>query len=153
MRISRFLAVFAMLLIPAAADAACVTGFSASATPLGFGVYMPGALAATTSSSTIKVNCLVGLLPAFTVSLSAGSGTFAQRKMTQAPAATLAYNIYLDAGHSRIWGDGTGGTFVQEFSGLLSLLSTSYTAFGSIDPGQYAAAGAYSDTIVVTLSF
>lgn len=152
MRVS-CLAFLLMLLAPVAANGACVTGFSASATPLGFGVYMPSAPSATTSSSTVTVNCLVGLLPAFTVSLSAGSGTFSQRKMTQAPSSHLDYNVYIDAAHTQVWGDGTAGTFAQSFSGLISLLSTSYTAFGSVDPGQYSAAGAYTDTIVVTVSF
>jgi spore coat protein U-like protein len=96
---------------------------------------------------------LVGLLPSFTVALSAGnSNDFTTRTMSNG-SNTLAYNLYVDSNRMMIWGDGTGGTSTQTFSGLLSLLSTSFTVYGRAPKSQYPAPGSYTDTITVTVTY
>ncbi len=141
------------LLLPAPASALCLTGFSATATAMNFGYYAPGASLPTTTSGQVKVNCIVGVLPSFKVTLSKGAGTFSARKMTAGGGGELRYNLYKDGARSLIWGDGSAGTSINEFSGLISLLSTSFDMFGAIEPGQYPAATSFNDLITVTVIF
>lgn len=141
------------LLTPNMTMAACIPSLSVNASALSFGVYDPGAAMSTRSTGTIAVECLVGLLPSFSVSLSTGgSNDFGTRKMSNG-SDTLSYNLYTDSNHMMIWGDGTGGTSTKTFDGLLSLLSTNFTVYGRAPKGQYPAPGGYSDTIIVTVTY
>lgn len=139
----------ALLLLSCPAQAVC-TSLAVSATPLDFGVYDPSVTRA--STGTITVQCGVGILPSLTITLTAGSGSYAQRRMQLGPDA-LNYNLYVDAAHMTVWGDGSGGTATQGLSGLISLGSTDYTVYGLMDAGQYPAPGNYTDTIVVGVIF
>jgi spore coat protein U-like protein len=82
------------------------------------------------------------------VSLSSGVGTFAARQM-RSGAQSLVYNLYLDASHLSIWGDGSPGTSLLSLSGT----GGNYTVYGRIPAGQNVLVGGYSDTITVTLIF
>ncbi|HWA31056.1 MAG TPA: spore coat U domain-containing protein [Rhizomicrobium sp.] len=146
----RSLAVF-FLLAPSPALALC-TSIGVSATPVDFGVYDPASSAAAGATGTITVQCGIGILPVFTVSLSKGSGSFAQRTLQQG-SDTLNYNLYADALHMTVWGDGSGGSVTQGWAGLLTLGSTDYTVYGLVTSGQYPAPGSYTDSIVVTVKF
>jgi len=139
------------VLFPASAHAIC-TSFGVTATALDFGVYDPDASGPSSSTATVTVQCGVGILPAFSVALSSGGGTYAQRFMING-TERLNYNLYADAAHMTVWGDGTGATVVQSLSGLITLGSTRYTVYGLIDSGQYPAPGGYSDTITATVNF
>jgi spore coat protein U-like protein len=138
-------------LLPFPAKAVCV-GFGVTATALGFGVYNPGAASPTPSQGTVTVQCTIGLLGGFSVALSKGTGSFAQRTMVMG-GNVLDYNLYADLAHSMIWGDGTAGTFAQNFSAVISLGSINYTVYGLIPLGQYPAPGPYTDTITATVTF
>jgi spore coat protein U-like protein len=67
-------------------------------------------------------------------------------------AVTMAYNLYLDAARLSVWGDGTAGTAtygpVHPAEG-----STSISIYGRLPAGQSQPAGAYGDTLTVTLQF
>jgi spore coat protein U-like protein len=65
----------------------------------------------------------------------------------------LSYNLYTDAGHTMIWGDGSGGTSTNSFGGLISLGSTSFTVYGRVPKGQYPMPGSFTDTITVTVTY
>lgn len=150
--IARSLLVFA-LLAPESALAACIPSLSVDASALNFGVYDSGAAMSTRSTGTITLQCLVGLLPSFTVALSTGgSNDFGTRKMSNG-GDTLSYNLYTDSNHMVVWGDGTAGTSTQTFDGLLSLGSTNFTVYGRAPEGQYPAPGSYADTITVTVTY
>jgi spore coat protein U-like protein len=141
------------LLIPGSVLGACIPRLSVSATALDFGVYDPGSSMATKSNATVTLQCLVGLLPSFTVALSpGGSGNYSQRAMSQGGNALL-YNIYVDPNGTMVWGDGSGATSTKSFSGLLSLGATNFTAYGIAPKGQYVAPGNFSDTITVTVTY
>jgi spore coat protein U-like protein len=147
------LLIMLLLLAPNAARAACIPSLSVNASTLSFGTYDPGAATSPRSTGAVTVQCLVGLLPSFTVALSAGgSNDFTMRTMSNG-SNRLAYNLYVDSNRMMIWGDGTGGTSTQSFSGLLSLLSTSFTVYGRAPKSQYAAPGSYTDTITVTVTY
>jgi spore coat protein U-like protein len=141
----------AFLLLPIPAQAIC-TSFGVTASLLNFGVYDPGAAGNLSSTGSVSVQCGIGVLPAFSVSLSKGSGSYVQRTMKNG-ANTLNYNLYADGGHMMVWGDGTGGTVTQSLTGIITLGATAYTVYGLVDGGQRPAPGNYDDTITVTVTF
>jgi len=139
------------VLCPVPACALC-TSFGVTATALDFGVYDPAAGTSVSATGTVAVRCGIGVLPAFNAALSKGRGSYAQRTMTNG-ADRLDYNLYADAAHMTVWGDGTSGTVVQSLTGIITLGTTDYTVYGLMPAGQYPAAGAYGDTITVTVNF
>lgn len=122
------------------------------------------------SSATITVTCTrsTEILPRttnFTITLSTGAGTYAQRLQTRsaAPLDTLNYNLYLTtvpgALNTNVWGNNTGGTIWATGSVSLNLLSgaqvrTFTVASAMAATGALPTAGSYSDgPIVVTLDY
>ncbi|MBH0192433.1 MAG: spore coat protein U domain-containing protein, partial [Nitrospira sp.] len=85
------------------------------------------------------------------ISLSTGgSGSFNPRTLSQG-SERLNYNLYLDPGHTQIWGNGTGGTL--KHVSVSNNRPAIIPIFGRIPPGQDVSAGTYSDTIVVTIDY
>jgi len=121
-----------------------------SVTGLAFGAYDPvGANAAAPLDTTgqISYTCRT---TAPLVTLSAGSaGTFNPR-LLRSGTATLPYNLYRDAGHAQIWGDGTGGSFTVTAPAGRRLVLVVY---GRIPAGRVARPGSYADTVVATFNF
>jgi spore coat protein U-like protein len=141
------LALAAVLFLPGRLEAACTI----TTTDLNFGAYDVFATSPADSVGAVRYRC-TGNTPSFTISLGTGSsGTFNPRRMVFG-AERLGYNLYLDAAHTSIWGDGTAGT-----SWFMAVApdskATNVTIFGRIPPGQDVAAGSYSDAIVVTIQF
>lgn len=140
---------------PALASYTClVTGV-----PVVFGLYDPLSGTPADSAGRVDVTCtlLLGSSDAvsYSVSLSSGlGGSFAPRQMAGA-SGSLNYNLYRDASRSLIWGDGSGTTTTTSDSYTLGLTPVlrSYTVYGRIHTGQGAVAGAYADTVLVTLDF
>jgi spore coat protein U-like protein len=146
------------------AQAAC-TGiglFACSATvsvalPVSFGSYNPGS--AKTGSTDISVTGTVtgaGVVVtlSYSISLSAGaSGNLAARAMP-GPGTPLAYNLYTTDTYQAIWGNNGRS---DSYSLLASVGGVSrtvpYTVYGLVPAGQYVAAGSYSDTITVTVTY
>jgi spore coat protein U-like protein len=124
-----------------------------TATTLNFSTYNPASPTDDTSNMTVTVSCVraIDTLPAFVVTLSRGSSpTYTPRTMTSG-ANTLNYNIYNQAAFTTIWGDGTGGTATRPYGGGGN--SAAGIGYGRIPAGQYVAAGAYTDTITVTVTY
>lgn len=114
---------------------------SVSSIPLNFGIYW--GKTALTSQTTISVNCT---LPTTTqVQMDAGlhSANFITRKLATSVRNTMNYNLYTNFARSRVWGDGTNGTF--------TLTGNRLTVYASIPAGQVVKAGTYADTVVVTI--
>lgn len=125
-----------------------------SITSLAFGSYdvFNGTPTDTGGSLSYRCDSVVGG-DSIVIQLSQGSsGSYAPRTMKDG-LFVLEYNVYLDAAHSSVWGDGTGGTSqlgpVQPANGA----STPVDVYGRIEPGQNARPGTYADTLVVTLVF
>jgi spore coat protein U-like protein len=124
-----------------------------TATNLNFGNYNAASPTANTANMAVTVRCVraVDTLPAFVVSLSKGSSpTYTPRTMLFG-ANTLSYNIFNQAAFTTIWGDGTGGTATRSYGGGGNVATG--TGYGRIPAGQYVAAGAYTDTITVTVTY
>jgi spore coat protein U-like protein len=134
-----------------------------SAVGVVFGSYDTLAASPTYGTGRVDVGCTLIKPPgadiAYTIALSPGaSGSYAARTML-ATGFALQYNLYVAAPPSiSVWGNGTGTT--QMVAGVARLrpppgrtTTVSHTLYGTIPARQDVAAGAYVDTIVVTLTF
>jgi spore coat protein U-like protein len=67
---------------------------------------------------------------------------------------SLVYNLYTNAARTQIWGNGTDSSLrvTQSFAGLL-LVDRTIPVYGRIPARQNVRAGAYSDTIIVTVTY
>lgn len=119
-----------------------------SATSFQFGTIDPLFGGDTSSTSTITVSC--PSLTSYTIALSTGAGTYAERYM-QSGTNQLVYNLYSDASHSTIWGDGTGTS--ATVSGTALTEGTDHTVYGRVPHQPTAIPGTYADSIVVTVTF
>lgn len=150
----------AFLLAPSRADAACnflsFCSCTATATGVSFGNYNPVSGDSNESTGSVRVVCtlVAAISGSFTIDLSTGvSGSHAQRTL-QNGSWNLAYDLFTTAGHGETWGDGTGGTsnVTHAFTSLLQVDET-FTIYGRIPAGQNVAAGPYSDTITITVTY
>ena len=121
-------------------------------------VFVTNMLGNLTSATSFSVSCTTngaGGTASFTVALSAGNATVAQRKQKKS-TTDLTYNLYLDAGRTTVWGDGTtGAVYAQAISGNIS--NQSITIYGLIDNSTANKAdppGIYTDpTITLTVGW
>jgi spore coat protein U-like protein len=153
--ISKLLAV-AGLLLAAVAPAGAAT-CSVSAVSLAFGNYDPFRITHTDTTGNVAVTCTgkAGEAVVYSIALNTGgSVSFATRRV-KFGAATVNYNIYTTAARSIVWGDGSAGTALvtDSFSLPAAMATRNYAVFGRIFSGQNAQVGAYTDSIVVTLTF
>ncbi|HSV71550.1 MAG TPA: spore coat U domain-containing protein [Methylibium sp.] len=119
-----------------------------SAANLAFGTYAGAVLDSTT---TITVACTN--LTVYTVEIDAGAGsgaTTSVRRMTGPSSALLNYALYQDAARLLVWG--TVGA-LQSVAGIGNGASQSLTVYGRVPSGQSPEAGAYTDTVTVTVNY
>lgn len=105
------------------------------------------------STGTITVFCIGS--SDYTIALSRGhSGTYSPRQMPSG-SNTMDYNLYQDASHLVIWGDGTGGTSTKggHIDGGILGKSDPHTVYGRIPVSRTAKVGSYSDSITVTVTY
>jgi spore coat protein U-like protein len=143
----------ANLTVTATVSASC----SISTTPLAFGAYDPvgaNSAAPLDASGAVIVTCTNGA--ATTVTLGQGahantgsSDTTPLRRMQATGANFLSYSLYQDAGRTTIWGN-TAGTGVGHTG---AGTATSVAVYGRIAAAQNVVSGAYSDTVVATVTF
>lgn len=106
---------------------------------------------ALTSSGNIQVQC-TNTTP-YNIGLNVGAGSGASdagRRMTSGAGATLIYNLYRDSARTQVWGQtinsntvsGTGNGAVQP-----------HTVYGVVPVQTTPAAGNYSDTVQVILTY
>jgi spore coat protein U-like protein len=119
-----------------------------STSGVAFGSYDPFANADAYGAGNIGVLCDSGI--AYSIALSPGSGTFAARDLTNG-VEVLHYNLYTDASLHVVWGDGAGATATVGGTGSGS--AANIAVYGRIPARQNARVGAYSDSIVVTVTF
>ena len=143
-RLPSLLVLCALCFWAGAASADCTVSIG----PMNFGSYDVFSAVPLDSVASITYSCSAVVNPTLTLS-SGNSGSFSPRAMTQG-TASLAYNLYLDAARTTIWGDGTPATSTYTCS-----LGTNLTVniFGRIFAGQNLPVGAYSDNIVATIIF
>ena len=101
-------------------------------------------------TSTIQVQC-TNTTP-YNIGLNAGTATGATvttRKMTNG-GATVGYALYSNAGMTTNWGNTVGTDTV---SGTGNGASQPYTVYGQVPAQSTPAAGTYTDTITVTVTY
>jgi len=134
----------AVLTVQVTVQEAC----SIAGTTIDFGTYTGGQQAALDAQGAITYSsCAAGTL---TIALDGGTvGTVAARKMGNGNGSNIDYQLYRNSARSQIWG--TGGDAQQIV--LLESGSGSVPVYGRIGAGQSVAAGTYTDTVNVTLTF
>jgi spore coat protein U-like protein len=141
-----------MLLAPAAGQAACTV----SALGLAFGVYNPLSATPTDSSGAVTLSCSAASgSGGYTIALTpGGGGSYPGRRMSGG-ASILPYQLYSDAAHSHIWGDGTGGSSAVAGTDNIPLTggTSVHQVYGRIAARQVVSPGTYSDIIVVTVTY
>jgi spore coat protein U-like protein len=104
------------------------------------------------SVGTLLYRCSgVGPADRVRVELTRGTSHSFQRAMSFRQSR-LRYNLYLDASHSVVWGDGTSGTGVYTTRPIEDTTMT-VSIYGRISPRQNVRAGRYSDQINVTVLY
>jgi spore coat protein U-like protein len=120
-----------------------------SASTLNFGSQ--GVLTvATNQTGAIQVQC-TNTSP-FNIGLNSGTApgaTVTTRQMTNG-VATVNYSLYSDSGRTTNWGNTVGTDTV---SGTGNGTSQSFTVYGQVPAQPTPAAGAYTDTITVTVTY
>ena len=162
MRIRPWMVIAAVAAAPVAATAStATTSFmvtatvlnvcTVTATPLAFISYDPTAAGNDDASTTIAVVCT--LSTPYTVRLSQGvngSSVTARKMVRTLGSELLPYALYRDSGHTQNWGI-TDGT--DTASGTGNGLTQNISVFGRIAPGASVPAGAYTDTVTVTVNY
>jgi len=109
-----------------------------------------------TQTSDIDIRCTAGT--AYTISLNAGgSADYTARTMTNG-TDNLVYNLYTSNLYAAVWGDDTGDTDVITGNGAGMGLANeiTHTVYGRVlaaDNDGPVSAGAYSDTIIATITY
>jgi spore coat protein U-like protein len=119
-----------------------------TATPMAFGVYTG---VQSDSTAIITVTC-TNTTP-YTVGLNAGTAptaTVTTRRMTGAVGVFLAYSLFSDAGRATNWGTTVG---TDTISGTGTGAGQALTIYGRVAAAQFPAPGAYTDTIIATVTY
>lgn len=126
-----------------------------SAVGVAFGAYNPQSAANLDGTGTVNLACPTAVTAPI-VALNGGLwGAVNGRKM-KSGTYRINYNLYTTAARTILWGDGLLGTVTQTLSGGVLSGGTrnfSRTIYGRAAGGQNVAAGAYSDTITITVTF
>jgi len=138
--------------IPAVSYALCDVSLST----LNFGGYDTLTNSPSDSVGTISYFCSQSV-PMLTIAIDRGRGGAGPvRQLGKAGGAgnsILSYNIYLDPGRSRVWGDGTQGSQVLSIPNPAVGRRIDIPVYGHIAGGQNVAAGSYNDSLSVTISY
>ena len=165
MRLRHLLLIATVLFCPAISHA--VTCSVSNVQPINLGSVNPLSATGATSSITFNYTCakelgdaLAGINLCFNIGASAVSGQVTPRNMSLngTPAQTLAYQLYQDPGHTKIWGSQyqSGTTFPMVQLNLLNLtpVTGSLTVSAQIaTPQTSAVPGNYQDTYTTATAF
>lgn len=124
-----------------------------SANALSFGTYNPVSMSATDGTTVVTVQCTTGT--PVTVALDKGmNGTSPTARKLVSGSNSLNYSLFTDISRRTVLGDGvTGGSTIQATGAGLNT-NLSFTVYGRIPAQQLtAAAGTYTDTVTVTVSY
>jgi spore coat protein U-like protein len=132
--------------------ATVTTACSIVTLPLAFGNYDPTSATDLNGSTTATLTCTPGT--AYKIGMDAGQGsgaTVTTRKMTSG-SNTLNYKLYRDSARTLNWGNTPGTDTLDGTSSLLTTVNT-INIYGTIPKSQAAGAGAYTDTVTVTVTY
>ncbi|HEY0147477.1 MAG TPA: spore coat U domain-containing protein [Allosphingosinicella sp.] len=124
-----------------------------STTAIDFGDVDVTTGAAKPGTGALRVTCTSGTEWIASADIGLGSGaSLATRKLTSGGNA-MSYNLYTDANHTNLWGDGVGEETAL-FSDTGNGAQQSKTIYGRIFANQASLpSGDYADTVTVTVSY
>lgn len=127
------------------------------ANPVAFGSYNPVSSTPLDSTGQVTVTCtaIASFSVSYTIAISPGaSGSAGARAMT-GTAGSLPYNLYTNSGRTTVWGDGSGGTSTVSDGYSVGLLQVTrnYAVYARIPARASAPAGAYSDTLTISVNY
>ncbi|HWI86518.1 MAG TPA: spore coat U domain-containing protein [Sphingomonas sp.] len=133
---------------------ACIC--SVSVTNLAFGNYNPVSPVPNDAVATLGMTC-ISTDPGnstFTIALSPGNTGNSNARTMHSGSHPLYYNLYTNAARTIVWGDGGGGgqTVTSGFPAV-SHGTKLISIYGRIFALQNVWAGAYSDTVTVTVTY
>lgn len=120
-----------------------------TADDLDFGAYNPITASHLDAATTLSLTCTNGT--GYSVGLSLGDGASATvntRYMDDGDTHLLAYTLYQNAGRTLLWGSSSNTK-----SGTGTGTAVVIDVFGRVPMNQTVPAGAYEDTIVVTVTW
>jgi len=129
------------LAVSATVNTVCVVN---SVGAMAFGAYTGIAV---TSSATLNYTCSNALPVQISFDKGVNGASTAARLMKNA-ASTLSYQLYSDSARTTVWDDTTNKVPVTGTGA-----SATQTIYGQIPAGQYPTAGAYTDTVTITLTY
>lgn len=125
--------------------ATVLSSCNVTATDLAFGNYDPTA-GDLDSTSTITTTCTAGT----TYAIALGQGDNTSRRMKSTGGEFLDYELYQPGSYTTVWGDVAGATVAQTST---TGVPVDYIVNGRVTGGQYVTAGAYSDKVLVTVTY
>jgi len=126
--------------------------------PLAFGNYDPLTGRAVDALGSLRYRCMRVGRPETTalrdvrIEMSRGASNSYDRQMFSG-ADQLRYNVYLDATHTTVWGDGSSNTDYYLDRHPPNNSPVTVPIYGHIFPLQDVAAGNYVDVLEVTILF
>lgn len=108
-------------------------------------------VSSSSGAGSLSVTCTPGTALSIALDYGVNGGNSSSRYLVnEAGNRTLAYQLYQDAGYSRLWGMGAAAsTIVSSPSG-----TQTYTVYARLFPvSQPPPAGTYNDTVIVTMSY
>ncbi len=135
--------------------ATVISSCTVAGTALNFGSSIDPLAAATPLDATSTLNVQCTNTTPYTVALNAGANAggasnFTTRTM-KSGTRSLGYQLYLDAGRSSVWGDGTATSSTVAGTGTGS--AQSLTIYGRLPSLANVVPGSYTDTVTVTISY
>lgn len=145
------MAATATAVMPVSVD--IINSCTVAATPMSFGAPSTIGGANIDSTSTVSLVCTNGAT--YDVALDNGlNATSGQRYMSNGAATPvkIPYNVFRDSARSAAWSNASGTTTVSGTAGTSG--NVTLTAYGRIpSTASSVGAGAYSDTVTVTVTF
>ena len=124
--------------------------------PMGFGEYDSAEPQPKDSLAQVIYTCNPvqggGAVKTVRIHVSRGNAGSFDRAMING-TSRLRYNLYLDATHQQIWGDGSGGTDYYINTNVPNNLPVTVPIYGRIFALQEVPLGAYADTLQVEVLF
>ena len=131
---------------------AMAAGCVVSTSGIAFGSYDPLQAAALDSAGALAVACTVPT--AYGVALGMGGGSYAARQLGGGGrSAGLAYNLFVDASRSTVWGDGSSASALVSGVAPDGGVSARHTVYGRIPARQNLPTGTYSDSVSILVSY
>lgn len=140
-----------MALLGAATAAGAAPRCDVSAQGPAFGLYDSLSPNPTDAVGTIRVTCTAGVRYGVALQVSQVGPTGAREMKQSGGGARAAYYLYTDSARTRVWGDGTGGTFTV--TGVGSGSAQQIPVYGRVPARQSLPFGGYRDSVQVRVDF